>query len=440
MSRGRRTSASVTPPGKPVPPASSTELPEGFKMAELGPLPEEWRVAWLGEVADVIMGQSPPSNTYNTAMKGMPFLQGKAEFGNVHPHPIKWCSQPLKTAKPNDVLVSVRAPVGDVNLADKEYCIGRGLASIRVKPEILDAYFVYYYLVLTKEKLQEKGTGSTFQSINKSILLEFPIPVPAFREQRAVAHVLRTVQRAKEATERVIAALKELKKSLMRHLFTYGPVPVDQADQVPLKETELGPAPEHWEVVPIGQVGRVITGRTPPTSHSEYWNGSIPFITPVDLQGGPVRTTQRSITNEGLRKARPLPRGAVLVSCIGYIGKVGVVDSDVAVTNQQINAIVPQRVDSWFLAFALMHETALLESRARMTTVPILHKTNFQRVPIPLPPLDEQREIARMLQAVDARIAAEQARRAALEELFKTLLHLLMTAKLRVPYEGARHA
>jgi type I restriction enzyme S subunit len=320
-------------------------------------------------------------------------------------------------------------------LARASYLVSH-LCAIVPNNDVVDGNFLFFAL-RSIPLAAEKAEG--YPTLSLTEIRQRCVPLPPMCEQRAIAHVLRTVQRAKEATERVIAALKELKKSLMRHLFTYGPVPVDQADQVPLKETELGPAPEHWEVVPIGQVGRVITGRTPPTSHSEYWNGSIPFITPVDLQGGPVRTTQRSITNEGLRKARPLPRGAVLVSCIGYIGKVGVVDSDLAVTNQQINAIVPQRVDSWFLAFALMHETALLESRGRMTTVPILHKTNFQRVPIPLPPLDEQREIARMLQAVDAKIAAEQARRAALEELFKTVLHILMTAKLRVPHGGARH-
>jgi type I restriction enzyme S subunit len=79
-----------------------------------------------------------------------------------------------------------------------------------------------------------------------------------------------------------------------------------------------------------------------------------------------------------------------------------------------------------------MRESNLLESRARKTTVPILHKTNFERIPIPLPPLDEQREIARILQAVDAKIAAEQARRTALEELFKSLLHELMSGRIRL--------
>jgi type I restriction enzyme S subunit len=254
--------------------------------------------------------------------------------------------------------------------------------------------------------------------------------------------VLRTVQRAKEATEGVIAALRELKKSLMQHLFTYGPVPVTERERVPLQETEIGPLPAHWRVVRLGEVGKVITGRTPSTARPEYWNGHIPFITPVDLNGMPIRIAQRSITEEGLKEAKPLPEGAVLVSCIGYIGKVGVVDSEIAVTNQQINAVIVEssKISNWFLAYAVMRESNLLESRARKTTVPILHKTNFERIPIPLPPLDEQREIARILQAVDAKIAAEQARRAALEELFKSLLHELMSGQIRLSGDLTVHA
>lgn len=142
-----------------------------------------------------------------------------------------------------------------------------------------------------------------------------------------------------------------------------------------------------------------------------------------------MRWADRAITEEGLEAARSLPEGAVLVSCIGYIGKVGVVDAPVAVTNQQINAIVPyeDQADNWYLAYAMMHLAPFLKSRARMTTVPILNKTNFQKIPIPLPPLPEQRRIAHVLGTIRRAISAQDDLIAAARETRRSLMHRLFT-------------
>jgi len=116
---------------------------------------------------------------------------------------------------------------------------------------LIDRWFLFY--VLKANKLaREKADG--YPVLNLSEIKAFQVPLPPLPEQRAIACVLRTVQRAREATEKVIAATRELKKSLMRHLFTYGPVPVGQVDQVRLKETEIGPVREEWVVLPLTQV------------------------------------------------------------------------------------------------------------------------------------------------------------------------------------------
>ena len=418
------------------------DLPEGFQMTELGPLPKEWRMVRLGEVANLIMGQSPPSNTYNTAMKGLPFLQGKAEFGNVHPNPIKWCSAPLKTANQNDVLISVRAPVGDVNLADREYCIGRGLAAISAKPTILDAYFTFYYLLLAKEKLEAKGSGSTFQSINKSILQEFPIPLPPLAEQRAIAHLLRTVQRAKQAADGAIAALKDLKKSLMQHLFTYGPVPVTERERVALQESELGPLPAHWRVVRLGEVAEFGKNRTMQQPRTSL----IPFMPMSLLPEDTIYISQWEMRRDKeIRSGIPIQNGDFLLAKITPSfenGKQGIVKDIPGGWGYASTEVIPIRpyseLHTEYLAFYLKQPSIRQELAGKMegsTGRQRLPKMAVQQLPIPLPPLAEQREIARMLQAVDARIAAGQARRAALEELFKTLLHVLMSARIRLPAE-----
>ena len=106
-----------------------------FRHAEVGSVPEKWKVVELGDqsITELIMGQSLPSLTYNEKGEGLPFFQGKIEFGEIYPTPIAYCSDPIKIAEPNDILFSVRAPVGEVNIAPFRCCIGRGLSAIRVR-------------------------------------------------------------------------------------------------------------------------------------------------------------------------------------------------------------------------------------------------------------------------------------------------------------------
>ena len=106
-------------------------------------LPTDWQKATLAEVAEIIMGQSPSSQYYNSEGEGLPFFQGKAEFGELYPRPVKWCSKPNKVAQKDDVLMSVRAPVGPTNLAISECCIGRGLAAIRPRDGVPSRYVLY---------------------------------------------------------------------------------------------------------------------------------------------------------------------------------------------------------------------------------------------------------------------------------------------------------
>jgi len=424
------------------------DLPDGYRMTELGPLPEEWRVVRLGEVADLTMGQSPPSSTYNTHGEGLPFLQGKAEFGDIYPQPIKWCSAPLRVAKRGSVLISVRAPVGDVNLAQRDYCIGRGLAALSGK-EPLNNDFLFYFLLNAKSHLEEKGTGSTFKSINKSVLQSFLIPLPPLAEQRAIAHVLRTVQKAKEATERVIAALRELKKSLMRYLFTYGPVPLDAADRVELKDTEIGPIPAHWQVVRLGDLWeqRVlwIKNGFAQGSFNEQGRG-VPHLRPFNVsETGEISLAQIKYVPPPSDNNYWLQKGDILFNNTNseeLVGKVAYFDHEGRFTLSNHMTIIrvqePSVIDRVWLASWLLylwHRGFTQTLARRHVNQASISLARLRDIPIPLPPLPEQREIARILQAVDEKIQAEEKRKEALEALFKALLHYLMTAKIRLPKE-----
>ncbi len=189
-----------------------------LKQTEIGMIPEDWEVVKLGERVILVMGQSPPGSTYNEVCQGMPFLQGKAEFGELSPKYVKYTTKPLKVAPRGSILISVRAPVGDVNIANIDFCIGRGLASLSLKNG--ENIFLFYLLKYLKSEIEKEGTGSTFKEINKSKLQEFKIPLPPLPVQQKIAEILSAVDKKIEAEENKKKSLEDLFKTLLNNLMT----------------------------------------------------------------------------------------------------------------------------------------------------------------------------------------------------------------------------
>lgn len=147
--------------------------------------PKGWEWVRLGEYCLLIMGQSPPSKFYNTEQIGPPFYQGKADFGKLYPKPTKWCKVPHKIAEKNDVLISVRAPVGPTNICPERSCIGRGLAALRSLSGA-NIFFTILALRAFEEKIAEQGFGSTFTAISRKHLSAFLFPAPPLPEQHRI--------------------------------------------------------------------------------------------------------------------------------------------------------------------------------------------------------------------------------------------------------------
>ena len=168
------------------------------------PLPKAWRWVRLGEVCEVIAGQSPPGDTYRKTAEGLAFFQGKADFGPRHPVARTWCVAPTKVALPGDILISVRAPVGPTNVANVKCCIGRGLAAIRCGSQS-DPDFILAALRLFEADLAKMGSGSTFSAIKRKVLESLRIPLPPLAEQRRIAAILKeqlaAVEKARAAAE-----------------------------------------------------------------------------------------------------------------------------------------------------------------------------------------------------------------------------------------------
>ena len=173
----------------------------------------------MGDTCLVIQGQSPPSATYNADGVGLPFLQGKAEFGATYPEAVKWCSVPSKMAEPDDVLISIRAPVGPTNLCAVQSCIGRGLAAIRTQADMPSKY-ILYSIRATEEELRANSTGTTFEAIRGDDLRSHPLPLPPLAEQyRIVAEIEKQLTRldaSVTALKRVQANLKRYRASVLK--------------------------------------------------------------------------------------------------------------------------------------------------------------------------------------------------------------------------------
>ena len=176
-------------------------------------------MASLSDVATVVMGQSPQSSTYNKSGDGLPFFQGKADFGETYPRIRIWCVQPNKIAETDDILLSIRAPVGPTNLAPSQCCIGRGLAAIR--PEAgLTLKFLLYAFRCFEDQLNARGTGTTFKAVSGKIVREFSFPIPPQAEQTRIADTLdelfSDLNTGVEALERARDKLKLYRASVLK--------------------------------------------------------------------------------------------------------------------------------------------------------------------------------------------------------------------------------
>ncbi len=174
----------------------------------------------LKDIAIINMGQSPNSKTYNEEKEGIPFYQGKSDFGKINPIPRVWCSNPIKIAEKDDILISVRAPIGNTNIATEKCCIGRGLASIRPLSENINKKYLYYLLNSKYNELNKFGTGSTFKAITKENLCNLKCAeVPDIKEQIEVVNKLDNVNQIIEIKKKQLEELSIIIKSQFVEMF-----------------------------------------------------------------------------------------------------------------------------------------------------------------------------------------------------------------------------
>lgn len=378
-------------------------------------LPFDWRWVRLGEVCEIIAGQSPPGHTYRKTPDGLPFFQGKADFGKRHPIPRVWCVEPTKVAKVSDILISVRAPVGPTNVANQECCIGRGLAAIRCGNNI-EMEFLLFWLKQNESNLEKKGSGSTFGAINRNDLENFDIPLPPLAEQQRIAGILNeqmgAIEKAREAAEAQLETAKTLPAAYLRQVF-------------PKEGQEL---PAGWRWAKLGEICEIIAGQSPPGHTYRKAPDGLPFF-----QGkadfGERNPIARVWCVEPVKVAQP---NDILISVRAPVGPTNVADQECCIGRGLTAIRCGNKNEMGFVLFWLKQNEKKLEKRGSGSTFGAINRNDLEDLNIPLLPLAEQKRIAAKLN--ENMVSAERLRADLEKQLHE--INALPAALLRRAFNG----
>ena len=355
---------------------------------------QSWEIKKLGEVCDVV-GGSTPKTSEETYWGGEYYWISPAELDGskyvyatsrtITDEGVK--SAHLQILPIGTVLLSSRAPIGKVAITRVPMYCNQGFKNLICKNEVINEY-VYWFLLNSTDYLNSLGTGATFKEISKKVVEQVLIPVPPIAEQEKIVAELDCLSGIIEKKKQQLKEYDALAQSIFYEMFGN---PIDN---------EKG-----WEVKNLESIGKIITGNTPSTKdESNYSSSDYCFVKPSDISKENVSyidSTEYYISNKAYQNSRKLPKGSVLTTCIGIIGKVGILGRD-AICNQQINAIIlNEDCVSQYVAYALFLIRNVLAEIANAPIVPIINKKEFSAVKIPLPPLSLQQEFASKIEAIE---------------------------------------
>ena len=345
-------------------------------------------MARLEEICAINMGQSPDSSTYNEDGNGLPFFQGNADFGEIYPAVRMWCSEPTKIAREKDILISVRAPIGALNIANCECCIGRGLAALTVNEDICAQEYLWHALSGKVDELNSKGTGSTFKAINKKTLSETEIPLPPIDEQRKIAAILDKVSDLIAKRRQQLDKLDEMVNARFVEMF---------GDS----ETNT----KNWRVLPMSKICSV--GSSKRIYQSEQSSSGVPFWRISDLTSlittGTV-TPELYIPEERYKELKtqgqvPAP-GDILITSRGTLGQCYIVkvndrfyfqDGMISWLSGYMDGVTPLYISYLFTMPGFRKQ---IDSMQAGSTVAYLSITMIKKLKVMLPDIESQQQFA----------------------------------------------
>ncbi|GJL83260.1 MAG: hypothetical protein DHS20C01_28940 [marine bacterium B5-7] len=403
----------------------------------------DWRDRQVKDLGEIVTGRTP-STKRKDFYDGEYNLISPADLDNgkyirtAHKRLTKLGFEKCRALPKDAVLVGCIGNVGKLGLVGNDQSATNQQINALICNTESDPEFVYYCFHENRDKLEKRAVKTTVPILNKTNFGSFELRVPPLPEQKKIAHILSTVQRAIEAQERIIQTTTELKKALMHKLFTEG------LRFEPQKQTEIGPVPESWEVVPLGKYARVLNGYA--FKSADYVPDGVWLIRISNVSTGFLidkddKYLPTSFLKE--RSAYALKAGDLILSLTRPIIKEGM--KYCFIEEQHLPALLNQRVgrfeitdprlrkDYLFQIIFSPYFIAPLRYMAEGSNQPNVSPTRLEGFQIPIPgDMEEQKQIAELLTALNRKMELAKQKTFQLQDLFRTLLHELMTAKTRV--------
>ena len=369
----------------------------------------------LSSVCDISMGQAPRGDSYNDARLGYPLIAGAGDFGATTPAPKQYTDAPTRLSRPGDLILCIRATIGDRNWSDTEYCLGRGVAGLRARDGALLQTYLGHWLDYAAPILRARGRGATFLQVSKGDIASLQIPLPPLAEQRRIARILDTADALRVRRREALTQLDTLLPSTFLDMF---------GDPVT--------NPMGWEVLELRETkSRVQIGPFGSLLHKEdYIVDGVPLVNPMHIVSGRIRVGHQQTVSE--RKAATLRNyrlqtGDVVMGRRGEMGRCAIVsDTEAGMlcgTGSLFLRPYPDELSSLFLVGTLSSEPMKhhLERLSQGVTMPNLNRRIVEGLKVALPPLDLQHHYATIAESVEQQQTRQRAHLAELDTLFASL-------------------
>lgn len=363
----------------------------------------------ITEFCSINMGQSPDSKTYNEKGEGIPFYQGNADFGEMHPKTRVWCSAPVKIANKDDILISVRAPIGAMNIATEKCCIGRGLAAITPNEDKCKSEYLFYALKSKTESLIAQGTGSTFKAISRKVLEGTQIPDYNEKEQEFIIEVMSSTEKAIKIKNEELENLEQLIKTRFVEMFGD---PVRNSMSLPTKTL-----PE------LGEFGRGVSKHRPRNA-PELLGGKYPLIQTGEVANSELYITSYSNTYSeiGFKQSRMWDKGTLCITIAANIAKTAILTFDACFPDSVVGFNANRNTNNIFIHYWFSFFQAILEEQAPESAQKNINLKVLSNLEVIVPPIELQQQFAEFVEQVEK---AKQVIKQQLEEL-ETLKKSLM--------------